>query len=178
MEEIKIGIILSTTRENRVSDKIGKWVLEEVKKVSFWQYELIDLRDYPMDFIGNNNQESVLMFNNKLQEMDGYIFIVAEYNHSIPGVLKNALDWVNNQMANKPAAIISYGAVGGARSGEHLRLILAQLQVADISRQVLLSIYNDFENFTVFKPQQLQYQPFKEMIEQLEQWVKAFKTIR
>ena len=132
-----------------------------------------------MSFFGDNDSvEIAKKFNDRLRIFDGYIFVLAEYNHSIPGVLKSALDWVNDSIANKAAAIVSYGAVGGARAAEHLRSILGQLQVADISRQTLFSIFNDFEPQKHFKPQKLQYELFAEMIEQLELWTKAFKSIR
>lgn len=180
MKEMTIGVILTTTRENRASEKIGAWILEEAPKVSDVQYELIDLRDYPMGFIGDSSSNEVAgEFNAKLNEMDGYIFVLAEYNHSIPGVLKNALDWAkNDSTANKPAGIVSYGAVGGARAAEHLRTILGQLGVADISRQVLFNIFTDFENFSKFKPMELQMKPFKELVEDVTLWATTFKQLR
>ncbi len=71
-----------------------------------------------------------------MAEFDGYIFITAEYNHSLSGVLKNALDYLFAEMKRKPAAFLGYGAVGGARAVEHLRHILAELQVATIKPSV------------------------------------------
>ena len=52
---------------------------------------------------------------------DGFVFIVQEYNHSITGALKNALDYLRAEWGNKAAGIVSYGSVGGARAAEHLR---------------------------------------------------------
>ena len=135
MEKLKIGIVTTTIREGRVGIKVANWVLNEATKISDHDYEIVDLKDYPMSFNVDGQDEYVPKFNKKLSIFDGYIFVTAEYNHSIPGVLKNALDWVSlKTMANRPAGIISYGAIGGARSAEHLRNILGQLNVADISR--------------------------------------------
>jgi NAD(P)H-dependent FMN reductase len=61
---------------------------------------------------------------------DGYIFVTAEYNHSIPGVLKNALDYAYPEFNRKPAAFVGYGSVGGARAVEQLRLICIEFQLA------------------------------------------------
>lgn len=179
MNKLKIGIINSTVRKNSIGIKVANWVLQQAKSLSDNEYELVALKDYPMGFDIYGNDDYAKKFNEKIKSFDGYIFVTAEYNHSIPGVLKNALDWVGmNVMAHKPAAIVSYGAVGGARAAEHLRNILGQLNVADISRQMLFNLFYDFDNEKNFKPLELQQKPFKELIENVELWAKAFKTIR
>lgn len=179
MSDLKIGIITSTVRENNAGIKVANWVLEQAKSLSNNEYEVVNLKDYPMGFNIYGKDENAQRFNAKLKEFDGYIFVTAEYNHSIPGVLKNALDWASlSSVANKPAGIISYGAVGGARAAEHLRNILGQLNIADISRQVLFSLFHDFDSEKNFKPLDMHLASFKELIETVELWAKAFKTIR
>lgn len=179
MSNLKIGIVLSTVREKRVADEVAKWVKSNAQALSNDLYEIIDLRDYSMCFYGNKEiTPTINDFNDKLRQYDGYLFVLAEYNHSIPGVLKNALDCVTDSMANKAAGIISYGAVGGARAAEHLRNILSQLSVAHVSRQVLFNIYLDFEAFTKFRPQELHNPAFKDLLANVLTWSKAFKTIR
>jgi NAD(P)H-dependent FMN reductase len=78
--------------------------------------------------------------------------VTPEYNHSISGALKNAIDFLYREWNNKAAAFVSYGSAGGVRAVEHLRLILAELQVAGVRSQVFLSLFTDFENMSVFKP--------------------------
>ena len=80
------------------------------------------------------------------------IFVTPEYNHGIPGALKNAIDFLFREWNNKAAGFISYGSAGGARAVEQLRLVMAEVQIATIRNQVLLSLFTDFENFSVFKP--------------------------
>src|SRR5690554_4859725 len=179
MEKLKIGIINSTVREKSIGIKVSNWVLEQSKTISNNEFEIIDLKDYPMGFDIYGNDEHAKRFNEKLITFDGYIFVTGEYNHSIPGVLKNALDWVGMKtMAHKPAGIISYGAVGGARAVEHLRNILGQLNVADISRQVLFNLFYDFDKDKNFKPLQMHLKTFEELVKTVDLWAKAFKTIR
>lgn len=180
MSKLNIGIILSTVRKQRVGNQIAEWVKNEAQKISDDNFEIVDLIDYHMAFYGTVEVDNEAeRFKDKLKQLDGYIFVVAEYNHSIPGVLKNAFDYVNDgSMSNKAAGIISYGAVGGARSAEHLRHILSQLNVAHISRQVLFSIFEDFENFKKFKPLELHMSAFKELVENTTKWSKALKTIK
>lgn len=179
MDKFKIAIITSTIREGRVGLKVAEWVLNEATKIGEHDYEIVDLKDYPMSFNVDGHDQYVSKFNKKLSNFDGYIFVTAEYNHSIPGVLKNALDWINlKTMANRPAGIVSYGAIGGARAAEHLRNILGQLNVADISRQVMFNLFTDFDEKKNFVPQDLHMKAFQDLISQVELWAKAFKSIR
>jgi NAD(P)H-dependent FMN reductase len=176
---LKIGIILGTTREGRVSRQVGEWVLSKASARNDATFELLDLRDYPLPFYGlDGTNPSIVKWNQKLSELDGFIFVTAEYNHSIPAVLKNALDWAKDAWNNKAAGIVSYGSAYGARAAEHLRGILNELQIADVRTQVLLSLFTDFENYQTFKPQGLHQTNLDSMLNQLTTWAKALKTIR
>jgi NAD(P)H-dependent FMN reductase len=140
----KIGIILSTTRPNRFADKAAQWLLKLAKQRDGVAFELVDLRDYPMPFFEEvasplfapPKNEAALRWARKMGELDGYIFVTAEYNHSMPAVLKNALDYAYAEYNRKPAAFVGYGGVGGARAVEQLRLVLAELQVATLKHAV------------------------------------------
>lgn len=176
---MKIGIILSTTREGRVSKSVGNWLLEQSKNHSTSHFEIVDLRAYKLPFYGEEDVENhVLKWQEKLTELDGYIFVLAEYNHSIPGVLKNALDYVGKTMSNKAAAIVSYGAVGGARSTEHLRGVLGQTNTADIATHIAISLFYDFDEHKNFKPLPLHSKNLEAMFKTLDQWSSALKQIR
>jgi NAD(P)H-dependent FMN reductase len=88
----------------------------------------------------------------KIASFDAYVFIVPEYNHGIPGALKNAIDFLFAEWNNRAAGFVSYGAAGGVRAVEQLRLVMGELMIADVRSQVALSLYTDFENFSEFKP--------------------------
>lgn len=179
MKDLKIGIILSTTRPERVSEDIGNWVLEKSKQFSEATYNIVDLKDYKMPFYGEEgDMDAVTRFNRDMGRLDGYLFVLAEYNHSLPGVLKNAIDWTNVALHNKSAGIISYGAVGGARAAEHLRGILGAMKVADVQTHILLNLFDDFENMNTFKPRDLHDKNLKSIFEQVESWAKQLKPLR
>jgi NAD(P)H-dependent FMN reductase len=72
----------------------------------------------------------------KVAELDAFVFVTGEYNHSIPASLKNALDYVYAEWNRIPAAFVAYGNAGGARGVEQLRLILVELQVAPLRSAV------------------------------------------
>ena len=110
--------------------------------------------------------------------MDGFVFIVQEYNHSITGALKNALDLAREPWNNKAAGIVSYGSTGGARAAEHLRGILGELLIADVRVHPTLSLFTDFENYTAFKPSELHLPNVNAMLDQVISWSGALKTLR
>ena len=180
MSELKIGIILGSTREGRVSPQVGTWVKELADKRGDAQYEIIDIADYKLPFLGEAGADNsgIAGWSEAVGKQDGFIFIVQEYNHSITGALKNALDLLREEWNNKAAGIVSYGSVGGARAAEHLRGILGELLVADVRVHPALSLFTDFENYSEFKPKEVQADSVNQMLDQLVPWATALKTIR
>ena len=157
---IRIGIILGSTRPNRNGEQVANWVYEVASRRGDAEFELVDLRDYPLPHLDEPLPPSMGQYQNghtrqwadKIASFDGFVFVTPEYNHSTSGVLKNAIDYLYAEWNNKAAGFVSYGGVGGARAAEHLRLIAGELQMADVRQQVALSLLTEFENFSVFKP--------------------------
>ncbi|MBG9587898.1 NADPH-dependent FMN reductase [Cytobacillus firmus] len=177
-EKLNIGIILGSTRQGRVSPQVGSWVKEIADKRGDANYEIIDIAEFKLPFLGEADSPGIAAWNEKLNSLDGFIFIVQEYNHSITGALKNALDLAREPWNNKAAGIVSYGSTGGARAAEHLRGIMGELMIADVRVHPTLSLFTDFENGTVFKPQDLHLDNVNAMIDQVISWSGALKNIR
>ena len=76
----------------------------------------------------------------------------ARVNHSTSGALKNAIDFLFAEWNDKAAGFVSYGSSNGVRAVEHLRQISAEVRMADVRTAVGLSLFDDFEHFTTFKP--------------------------
>jgi NAD(P)H-dependent FMN reductase len=108
----------------------------------------------------------------------GFIFVTAEYNHSVPAVLKNALDYLYEEWNNKPAGFVSYGSAGGVRAAENLRLIAGELQIADVRAQVVLPFAPEFENFIGFTPSNAAEEALEPLLQQLIDRATALKTLR
>ncbi|QDZ11529.1 NADPH-dependent FMN reductase [Devosia ginsengisoli] len=148
MSKPRIGIIISTTREGRFGERAAHWVAELAASRNDIETEIVDLRDYPLPFFeavssprfAPIDTPEARKWAGKLAELDGYVFVTAEYNHSISGVLKNALDFVFAEPARKPAAFVGYGAVGGARAVEQLRLIAVELSMVPLNRAVHINM--------------------------------------
>lgn len=179
-EKLNIGIILGSTREGRVSPQVGEWVKGIADKRGDANYEIVDIADYQLPFLGTTDgtEPGIAAWNEKLNNLDGFVFIVQEYNHSISGALKNALDFAREAWNNKAAGIVSYGSTGGARAAEHLRGIMGELMIADVRVHPTLSLFTDFENYTTFKPADLHLNNVNAMLDQVIAWSGALKTLR
>ena len=179
-EKLNIGIILGSTREGRVSPQVGEWIKGIADKREDANYEIVDIADYQLPFLGTTDgtEPGIAEWNEKLNSLDGFVFIVQEYNHSITGALKNALDFAREAWNNKAAGIVSYGSTGGARAAEHLRGIMGELVIADVRVHPTLSLFTDFENYTTFKPADLHLTNVNAMLDQVLAWSRALKTLR
>jgi NAD(P)H-dependent FMN reductase len=179
-EKLNVGIILGSTRQGRVSPQVGEWVKEIADKRGDANYEIVDIADYQLPFLGTTDgtEPGIAAWNKKLNNLDGFVFIVQEYNHSITGALKNALDLAREAWNNKAAGIVSYGSTGGARAAEHLRGIMGELMIADVRVHPTLSLFTDFENYTTFKPADLHLNNVNAMLDQVVAWSGALKTLR
>lgn len=176
---LNIGIILGSTRPGRVSPQVGQWVKEIADKRGDANYEIVDLASYDLPFLGDpKGEQQIKAWADMIDRLDGFVFITAEYNHSITGVLKNALDLVRDEWNNKAAGIVSYGSTGGARAAEHLRGILGELHIADVRTHPTLSIFTDFEDFRTFKPAELHLDNIHLMLDQVVAWSGALKSLR
>ncbi|HUN35259.1 MAG TPA: NAD(P)H-dependent oxidoreductase [Trebonia sp.] len=182
----RIGIILGSTRPNRNGEQVARWVYEIASRRSDAEFELVDLRDYPLPHLdeplppslGQYQNEHTRQWADKIASFDGFVFVTPEYNHSTSGVLKNAIDYLFAEWNNKAVGFVSYGGVGGARAAEHLRLVVGELQMADVRQQVTLSLLTDFENFSVFKPNDYSAGTLGVLLDQVIAWSTALAPLR
>jgi NAD(P)H-dependent FMN reductase len=137
---MKLQVIVGTTRPGRVTDTVAAWVAATARDLPDTTVEIVDLEDYPMPFLDepispqynpdrkpNPGTEKWL---NKLGEADAFVIVTPEYNRSISGVLKNALDYIDFQFAKKPVGLVAHGSTGGAQAVATLRIALPGLLAA------------------------------------------------
>lgn len=137
---VRIAVIIGSTREARFADKPAQWIFALASAREDMEVEIVDIRDFDLPFFNEkasnmwmpSEDPNAVRWQKKLAEFDGYIFVTAEYNHSIPASLKNALDQAYVEWVKKPGAIVAYGGVGGARAAEHLRAIMVELQMVPV----------------------------------------------
>ena len=156
---IKIAIILGSTRPGRNGEAVAKWVYEVAKKRSDAEFELVDIKDFNLPLLdepaptimGQYSKSHTKRWAAKIAVFDAYVFVTPEYNHGTSGALKNAIDFLFAEWNNKAAGFVSYGGASGARVVEQLRLNLAEVQMATVRNQVLLSMYTDFKKLQRFQ---------------------------
>jgi NAD(P)H-dependent FMN reductase len=183
---IKLAIIIGSTRPGRKADAVARWVHEIAKKRSEAQFELVDIKDFNLPLLdepippslGKYSQPHTKVWAQKIASFDAYVFVTPEYNHGISGALKNAIDYLYAEWNNKAAGFVGYGSAGGARAVESLRLVMGELQVADVRAQVMLSLATDFENYTIFKPAPRHEQSVNDMLDQVIAWGGALQALR
>jgi NAD(P)H-dependent FMN reductase len=183
---LKIGIIIGSTRPGRNGEAVAKWVYELAQKRSDAELELVDLATFELPLLDEPAPPSTAQYirphtrawSAKIASFDGYVFVTPEYNHGPSGALKNAIDFLHNEWINKAAAFVGYGGTSGARAIEQLRLVMGALQVATVTAQVGLSMFTDFEKFSVFKPAAIHEQNVHRMLDQLVAWSGALGALR
>ncbi len=185
-DELKIAIILGSTRPGRNGKAVADWVMGRAGSRTGVTYELVDLADYPLPHLDEPVPPSFRQYSkdhtrawaSTFAEYDGFVFVTPEYNHSTSGVLKNAIDYLYSEWNNKAAAFVSYGSLGGTRAIEHLRGVCSELQIAHVRQQLSFSLFGDFENYTLFKPQPQHDAACEVMFGQVEAWARALRGVR
>jgi NAD(P)H-dependent FMN reductase len=182
----KIAIIIGSTRPQRVGEAVARWVYDIAKKRNDVTFELVDIIDFRLPLLdepippsqGKYSKEHTKNWAAKIAQFDAYIFVTPEYNHGIPGALKNAIDFLYKEWNNKVAGFVSYGSSNGVRAVEQLRLVMAEMQIADVRAQVGLSLATDFVNYKEFKPDPRHEKTLNTLLDQVIVWANALKTVR
>jgi NAD(P)H-dependent FMN reductase len=183
---LRIGIIIGSTRPGRKGEAVARWVYEIAQKRGEAVFELVDIKDFDLPLLdepmspmmGQYTQQHTKDWSAKIASFDAYVFVTPEYNHATSGALKNAIDFLYHEWVNKAAGFVGYGGAAGTRAVENLRLIMGELQIADVKAQVGISLFTDFENFSVFKPAPQQEQSVNTMLDQVTAWGGALKSLR
>jgi NAD(P)H-dependent FMN reductase len=183
---IRTAIILGSTRPGRNGEAVAKWVHDLARQRKDAEFELVDVASFDLPLLdepvpparGQYSKPHTKKWAEKIASFDAYVFVTAEYNHGIPGALKNAIDFLFAEWNDKVAGFVGYGSAGGVRAVEALRLVMGEIKVADVRAQVMLSLSSDFENFSKFKPAPQQEKALNAMLDEVIAWGGALKSLR
>ncbi|GII81418.1 FMN reductase [Sphaerisporangium rufum] len=183
---IKIGIIIGSTRPGRHGDAVARWVHDQAAGRGDARYELVDLKDHALPHLdeplpaatGVYEHPHTKAWSDTIARLDGFVFVTPEYNHSMPGVLKTAIDFLFAEWHDKAAGVVGYGVNGGVRAAEHLRQVLGQVKVADVQAAVELLLHTDFVDFTTFEPAAHRREALNLLLDQVVAWSTALRPLR
>jgi NAD(P)H-dependent FMN reductase len=183
---IRTAIVIGSTRPGRNGEAVGKWAYDIAKKRADSSFELVDLKDFALPLLDEPVPPSLAQYSKphtkawaaKVASFDAFVFITSEYNHAPSAALKNALDYVYAEWNNKAAGFVGYGSAGATRAVEQLRGIMGELQVADVRAQVVLSLADDFQNYSVFTPRAHHEASLNTMLDQVVAWGGALMALR
>ena len=184
---MKIGIILGSIREGRAGASVAQWVLEQSASRTAAAYELIDIKEFDLPLLTNPTvpaaakreygDDRVQRWSAAIDACDGFVFVTAEYNHSIPGGFKNAYDSIYPEWVDKAVAFVSYGAAQGSRAVEAWRPAVANANMFDIRAQVAFSTMTDFDGKQV-TPAERHVGEIATLFTKLEAATAALNTLR
>ncbi|RUW37567.1 NADPH-dependent oxidoreductase [Mesorhizobium sp. M1A.F.Ca.IN.020.06.1.1] len=180
-KRLKLAALIGSTRERRYGDKVGHWFAQEAQRLGDFELSLIDVAD--IDLPSRHLAEptpAMKAFTSKLAKADAFVVVTPEYNHSMPGHLKHAIDQATEEWHAKPVGFVSYGGVsGGLRAVEHLRQVFAELHAVTVRDAV--SFHGVWEHFAdgagPLDPKRSSG-AVKTMLHQLKWWALALKEAR
>ncbi|MGV9823598.1 NADPH-dependent FMN reductase [Nocardia xishanensis] len=182
----RIAVILGSTRPNRNGSQVAQWVVDTASQRGDAEFELIDLRDHPLPHLdepmapmfGPSVNTHTRAWAERIAPFDGFVVVTPEYNGGVPGVLKNAIDHLCAEWADKAVGFVSYGVNGGARAVVQLRTVCGTLGMADVGHQVAISVLTDFESYTTFTPRDHHVAALNKTLDQLVAWSVALAPLR
>lgn len=179
MTESTIGVFVGSVREGRAGEQVRDWIVEAAKERDI-EYRVIDLVDHVLPLMSaaippaaankTYDDEHVTRFSQAIDECDGFLFVTPEYNHSVPGPMKNAFDSLGGEWVGKPVAFVGYGAEGGVRAVEAWRPAVANLYMPQARAQVALRLATDFGD-NGLEPEAHQGEQLTKTLDELEKLV-------
>ena len=174
---MKIGIIVGSVRDGRKGLEVGNWVLGQAKNRTDADYELIDLKDFdlpvltsatvPMAADRQYDSPAVTDWSRALDACDAYVIVTPEYNHGVPGGLKNAIDSVGPELVGKAVGMVGYGGDGATRAVEQWRNVFANFHMVTIRQQLAISIMTEFADDGAFAPADRRVDELDTLLDQL-----------
>lgn len=188
----RLGVVIGSTRDARFADKPAEWLMENLKDDDHFDAELVDLRDFNLPFFNEmasnmqvpSQDANAVAWQQKIAEFDAYIFVAAEYNYSMTGALKNALDQAYNEWNRKPFGVLGYGGLGAARAVQDLRGVGVALQMVPVSAGVhigggeFMAVHPLGKNEPMSAIEDILKPSLGAMLDQLEWWTAATKGPR
>ena len=184
---VHIAVIIASARPGRSGEHVAKWAHAVACERSDAQFELVDLADFGLPLLdepaaaamsSNYTRAHTISWSDTITRFDGFVFVIPEYNHSVPAAWKNAVDFLYDEWRDKAAGFVGYGTQGGQRAVEHARAVMTEVHVANVRDQVAISLFDDVDDDGAFAPREFHTAAMHRMLDQLIAWSGALRPLR
>ena len=183
-----LKIIIASTRPGRKGISVANWFIETVKKYPDFNVEVLDLAEINLPFIDEPNhprlqqytKEHTKQWSNTIDSSDAFVFIIPEYNYSMPPTLLNAIDFLYKEWNYKPVGLVSYGGIsGGTRSAQMSKQVMTAVKLMPLAEGVTLPFFTkNIDDNERFNSNELIDKSVAVMMKELLKWTAALKSIR
>jgi NAD(P)H-dependent FMN reductase len=183
----KLSVVIGSTRPGRVGLPIGQWFFERAKLHGKFEVQLLDLKELGLPLLdeakhprlGEYEHEHTKAWSRLVAASDAFVFVTPEYNFSAPPALLNALDYLYNEWAYKPAGFVSYGGQsGGIRAVQMLKQPLISMKVVGIPEAVVIPFFSQLMSDGAFKATESHDKSAATMLDELSRWSEALAVLR
>lgn len=185
---VKIGIVTGSTRDARVNTQVADYILNKAAAVEGAEFEIVDIKDFNLPSLNENMPAAMAnkqyetpeakAWSEKIDSLDGFIFVTPEYNKNASPALLNAIAYLSPEFSNKAAGIVSYGSTLGIAANYALRTTLSNFNTAVVGPFGAFSLFTDFEQMSTFAPADVHEPTIQAVLNTTVAWATALKTLR
>lgn len=178
-DPLRIPVLVGSVRRGRQSIKVARFAGDRLRRAGA-DAPLLDLADFDLPVMEerlhrrDDPPPGLVAFSDAIREADAVVIVSPEYNGSIPGVLKNALDYIHGEWERKPVGIVtlSAGAFGGVQVHNHLQLLFLRLKALPVAHMAVPTVGRSFDDEG--EPREERYEKaFARFTETLEWYTRA-----
>lgn len=185
---LKLQTIICSTRPGRVGPSVANWFHNFANANGLFESSLVDLMEFRLPVYDEPNHPRMQKYEHdhtkawskSVSAADAYVFVLPEYNYCPPSSFTNALDYVYNEWNYKPCGFVSYGGIsGGLRSAQLAKQLVTTLKMMPMMEGVMVQMpWNSLDEDKAFVPNEHHETSGQAMLEELEKWARALRTIR
>jgi NAD(P)H-dependent FMN reductase len=183
-----LQVIAASTRPGRRGIAVAHWLQQFAEEHGGFEVELIDLAEEGLPLFDEPRHPRLQQYAHQhtkdwsatVSRADAFAFVTPEYNHSFPASLKNALDYLSMEWADKPVGLVSYGGVSaGLRAATALKPVLAALRMVPVVEAVSIPFFAEhIDADGEFKPSTQTEVGAKAMLDELVRLATALRGLR
>ncbi len=183
-----LQVIIGSTRPGRVGPAVADWIIERARARGDFEVVVTDLAELALPLFDEPNHPRLHQYVHQhtkdwsaiVDRSDAFVFVIPEYNYGFNAATKNAIDYLNAEWRDKPAGIVSYGAVsGGTRAAQMLKQVMSGVRLVPLTDSVNIPFIREkLDEDGRLKPNEIMEQAAAAMLDELTRWTEALRRLR